>query len=329
MMVNKLLLLGLLLILFSSFGTSQQKDRWFKGNTHTHTLNSDGDSTSDDVVKWYRERGYGFVFITDHEYITDVAPLNALFARSDQFLVISGQEVTDSFGGKPYHSNGLGITKAIMPAKLNGAVETLQKNIDNIVAAGGIAQINHPNFGWALTADHLIKLRGYSLLEIHNGHFLVNNQGSIDAPSAESLWDAVLSSGKAVYAIADDDSHSFKRIGDPTASTPGHGWIYVRAGELTRNAIMDGIKTGNFYASTGVELTDLELGPKQVSVSIKTLTNSRYRTQFIGKNGKMLAETGANPAVYQIIGNEGYVRARVVESNGKMAWTQAHFIPAK
>ena len=35
----------------------QSGPRWFKGNTHTHTLNSDGDSTPDDVVKWYREHG--------------------------------------------------------------------------------------------------------------------------------------------------------------------------------------------------------------------------------------------------------------------------------
>src|SRR5687768_12129771 len=31
--------------------------RWFKGNTHTHTLNSDGDSPPDVVVRWYRENG--------------------------------------------------------------------------------------------------------------------------------------------------------------------------------------------------------------------------------------------------------------------------------
>src|SRR5262245_1668071 len=31
---------------------------WYKGNTHTHTLNSDGDSTPDEVVRWYRSHGY-------------------------------------------------------------------------------------------------------------------------------------------------------------------------------------------------------------------------------------------------------------------------------
>jgi len=55
--------------------------QWFQGNTHAHTLNSDGDSTPDDVVRWYREHGYDFVFVTDHGMVTDVAPLNALNFR--------------------------------------------------------------------------------------------------------------------------------------------------------------------------------------------------------------------------------------------------------
>ena len=29
--------------------------RWFKGNTHAHSLNSDGDVPVDEVVRWYRE----------------------------------------------------------------------------------------------------------------------------------------------------------------------------------------------------------------------------------------------------------------------------------
>ncbi len=54
--------------------------RFFRGNTHTHTWNSDGDSPPDAVLLWYRDRGYHFVVITDHEWVTDVAPLNALYA---------------------------------------------------------------------------------------------------------------------------------------------------------------------------------------------------------------------------------------------------------
>ena len=83
--------------------------RWFKGNTHTHTNNSDGDSPPADVVEWYKKNGYDFVVITDHEHITAIEELNERFGDGGKFLVIQGQEVTDRFDKKPYHVNGLGL----------------------------------------------------------------------------------------------------------------------------------------------------------------------------------------------------------------------------
>ena len=44
--------------------------------------------------------------------------------------------------------------------------------------------------------------------------------------------------------------------------------------------------------------------------------------QFIGRNGVVLSEANASPAVYEFKGDELYVRAKVIESNGKLAWTQ-------
>jgi hypothetical protein len=52
----------------------------------------------------------------------------------------------------------------------------------------------------------------------------------------------------------------------------------------------------------------------------------KYRTQFIGKDGKVLQDGTANPASYLIEGNEGYVRARITDSTGRMAWTQPVFV---
>lgn len=43
--------------------------RWWKGNTHTHTLWSDGDSPPEIVVDWYREHGYDFLVLTDHNHV--------------------------------------------------------------------------------------------------------------------------------------------------------------------------------------------------------------------------------------------------------------------
>jgi len=45
---------------------------WYKGNLHTHTTCSvnDGMTNPVEVAEWYRNHGYGFVAITDHEVMT-------------------------------------------------------------------------------------------------------------------------------------------------------------------------------------------------------------------------------------------------------------------
>jgi hypothetical protein len=48
--------------------------------------------------------------------------------------------------------------------------------------------------------------------------------------------------------------------------------------------------------------------------------------QFVGKGGRVLAEVSTSPFQYDIVGNEGYVRARVLDSNGQIAWTQPVFV---
>ena len=73
----------------------ESKSRWYKGNLHTHTVNSDGDSTPHEVASWYREHGYQFLVLSDHNHLTDITGLNALHAAREKFLLIPGEEVTD------------------------------------------------------------------------------------------------------------------------------------------------------------------------------------------------------------------------------------------
>ena len=302
-----------------------QSLRWYKGNTHTHTLNSDGDSPPEAVVKWYSDNRYNFLFITDHEFLTPVEPLNQRFGRAGEFLVMQAQEVTDALNGKPIHVNGLGLSRVCMPAKGTTIPDNLQKNIDCIRAAGGVPQINHPNFGWALSARDIIATRNVMLLDIHNGHPLVNNIGGGGSPGTEAIWDEVLSSGRLIYGVAVDDSHFFKRLGDRSVPTPGQAWVYVRASELSQTAILAALERGDFYASTGVELNDIKFDGRSLTITIREEKASKYTIQFIGGNGRVLTTVTTNPAVYSLRGNESYVRVKVVESNGKIAWTQPVF----
>jgi hypothetical protein len=51
-------------------GSEATAARWWKGNTHTHTLWSDGDAPPEQVVAWYRGHGYHFLVLSDHNVLS-------------------------------------------------------------------------------------------------------------------------------------------------------------------------------------------------------------------------------------------------------------------
>ena len=301
---------------------SSGSGRWYKGNTHTHTLNSDGDSTPDEVTTWYRAHGYQFLVLSDHNVLTNVDGLNAVHGASDQFLVIKGEEVTDRLGDKPIHINGLDVSRLVEPQHGSSVLDVVQRTVDAIRKADGIPHINHPNFGWAITADDLKAVRNDKLFEIYNGHHQVNNAGGGGVPGMEEVWDRILSSGQLIFGLADDDAHVFKQPGTPNVPGPGRGWVFVRADRLAARPIVEALDRGVFYASTGVELSDYRVTDKAITITIKQDSYSKYRVQFIGRNGAILSEAISSPAVYEFTGHELYVRAKILESNGRFAWTQ-------
>lgn len=301
--------------------------RWYKGNTHTHTLNSDGDSTPDEVVRWYREHGYHFLVLTDHNYLTSVDGLNSVHGAAEKFLVIKGQEVTSSFQTRPVHVNGLDVSMLVDHARdAPSMVETIQRNVDGIRKANGIPHINHPNFGWAMTADDLRQVKNNRLFEVYNGHPLVHNSGGGGVQSLEEAWDTILSQGIELYGIAVDDAHTFKQPGNRNVAGPGRGWISVRAPRLDARTLLDAVERGDFYASTGVELVDVKATASSLAVEARVAGGRKHRIQFIGKGGRVLSEVHASTATYVFTGTEGYVRAKVIDSGGDLAWVQPVFV---
>jgi len=300
----------------------QSPARWYKGNTHTHTLNSDGDSAPDDVARWYRSHGYQFLVLSDHNYLTSIDGLNALIGAPEKFLLVKGEEVTDKFGDMSLHINGLDVDAQVAPQGGTSVLDTVQRNVNAIRKANGIPHINHPNYRWSITADELRQVQNNRLFEIFNGHPEVNNLGGGGVPGLEEAWDAILTSGVLLYGIAVDDAHVFLQPGNPVVAGPGRGWVMVRADRLAARPLLEAMERGDFYASTGVTLRDYQASRTRIAVSVQATTFSKYRIQFIGSGGRVIKEVVAPDAAYDIKGDEGYVRARVIESNGRMAWCQ-------
>lgn len=298
--------------------------RWFRGNTHTHTQNSDGDSPPEVVVRWYRAHGYDFLVLSDHNVFTNPATLAGLVDSS--FLLIPGEELTSTFGDLPVHVNGLDIPHVLEPAAASTLLGTIQGNVDAVRAVDGVPHINHPNFRWAIGPEILARVRDNRLLEIFNGHPLVHNEGGGGAPGLEEVWDMLLTGGMRIFGIAVDDAHHFTGEFAPDRANPGRGWISVRSTSLDAQSIMTSLEAGRFYASTGVELEDVVISPRSIEVRIRERGDYRYTTRFIGSGGRVLSESTDNPATHALGGGEEYVRAKVIDSAGAVAWVQPVFV---
>ena len=302
----------------------EQTGRWFKGNTHAHTTESDGDSPPEIVARWYKEHGYDFLVLSDHNVFTDPATLAHLVDST--FLLVPGEEVSSSFEDAPVHVNGLNIPGVIEARTAATLVATIQANVDAVRDVEGVPHINHPNFRWSFGAEELAQIERDRLFEIWNGHPTVHNEGGGGAPSVEEIWDILLTGGKRIYGIAVDDAHHFQGEFAPDRVNPGRGWVAVRAPALDARALMEALEAGSFYASTGVELADVVVTDRRLEVHIAPRGDFRYGTTFIGAGGAVLAETFDNPAIYELRGDESYVRAKVRDSMGYVAWIQPTFV---
>lgn len=290
---------------------------WYKGNLHTHTTFSDGDTEPEGVINWYVDHGYNFLALTDHNTLLDIK--DYADRTNETFILISGNEISDSFEGKPLHLLALGLYDAeLKPTGGGGILDTLQNNVTAIRGAGALPVLAHPNFGWAFGAEEMIGVTDCVLFEVLNAHPSVNNAGDDTRPSTEEMWDEVLSAGRLMYGIGTDDMHKI-------ATYPGKSWIMVRAGELTESAILDAMENGDFYVSTGVLLDGYSVTRSGVKIRIRPDGGSRFTTTFIGEGGEVLATSDSLNPVFKQGTDVLYVRARIEDSNGKVALTQPVF----
>ncbi|MEE8460005.1 MAG: hypothetical protein V3S08_09025 [Phycisphaerales bacterium] len=352
---------------------------WWKGNTHTHTLWSDGDAAPEHVVDWYVSHGYHFLVLSDHNVLSDhdrwfpvsesqgsrlraadveslearfgsgwvverrdgdgremklktLTELRATFERDD-FIFIQGEEITDRYEHHEIHVNGLNLGTVIPPQGGDSIVETIQRNIDAIIAQGErlnrpvLGHLNHPNFGRSLRPEHVAAIRGERFFEVYNGHRSTLGHGDLKTTATEQIWDVALTIRLTEHGLgllcglATDDAHNHHGTRD--VSVPGRGWVWVRCDRLGTDAIIDAMRVGDFYASTGVRLADFGADAQHLWLQIVPRPGVTYTTEFIGTravdgtpsmSGQLLATSQSLRPSYRMTGDELYVRARVISS---------------
>ncbi|MCP4092851.1 MAG: hypothetical protein GY747_05310 [Planctomycetes bacterium] len=406
-MLKPLLCISLLLpaaLSCSGQNPIENQGAWFKGNTHTHTLWSDGDGAPEVSVAWYRENDYQFLVLSDHNIFQDqerwfpvsedgkkrlkpaelgqlieqfgadavqirevdgqremllltLSELKERFESNGEFLLIPGEEVTGSYKKHPVHINAVNIAEVIPALQGDSVSDQMNKTMDAIVAHGHehglstLAHLNHPNFGWGFTWEEVASMRADRFFEVYNGHQGVRNHGDAEHASTEEIWDRANMLRMTeldlppLFGLATDDAHNYHGA---ITSQSGRGWIMVRSESLESNAIVEAMKRGDFYASSGVTLVDVQRGDSEYRIEIDAQEGVQYTTQFIGGEvigeglndaGKVLFKTNDNPAIYAYSGKELYVRAVVTSSKDhpnpyaagdkETAWTQPIEVASK
>ena len=279
--------------------------------------------------------------------------VSAKLAVPGEFLLIQGEEITDRFGRAPIHMNATNIQSAIPPLHGESVYETMQNNINAVIAQSErtkqpiLMHLNHPNFGYGVTAEDLMRVRGEQFFEVYNGHPGVNNSGDELHASCERMWDIILTKRLAeldlpvMYGLGTDDGHNYHNI-PSRASEPGRGWVEVLAAELTPRALIEAMERGDFYSSSGVKLKRVSSSTTELTVVVAPEQGVSYKIEFIGtrkgydksskpvldKNGKevvatriyskdmgrVFATVEGTVGTYQLTKDDIYVRAVVTST---------------
>jgi hypothetical protein len=143
------------------------------------------------------------------------------FEEPGRFLLILNEEISDRYRVLPIHVNATNLREFIRPQGGSNVLEVLQRNVDAVLEQRRrlgqlmFPHVNHPNFGYALTAEDLMQVRGEKFFEVYNGHPAIHNEGDEYHVGVERMWDIMLAFRLSqlglgpLYGLAVDDAHNY------------------------------------------------------------------------------------------------------------------------
>jgi len=150
-------------------------------------------------------------------------------------------------------------------------------------------------------------------MEIWNSGCALNCHQDCDA----AYWDEILGQGKIIYGVATDDGHGMK--------DHCNGWVMVRA-ENNINAILEALKDGKFYSSCGPEIYNFYVDGDTAVVECSDAKFVRIQSDMHPTKLVKAGDGTITRAEFKINDTYKYVRAVVVDENGKLAWTNPIFL---
>ena len=294
--------------------------RFWRGNIHTHSNQSDGALAPEAVITAYENAGYDFIMLSEHFIKHYGWPINDTRAyRSHDFTTLIGAELhaPETSAGELWHIVAAGLPLDFPPCAENETGENLARRAH---AAGAFIGIAHPAWsqltlvdGKAIDCAHAV--------EIYNHGCAVEN----DRGDGWYLHDQLLNEGKRLSAYATDDTH-FK--------SPDYfgGWINVKSESLDPAALLQAMKNGLYYSSQGPEFYDIEIKDKEIAIAcspVDTITVVCGNSRSCVKTGKAITTATFDLANL----NKGWLlkkpspwfRVTIMDHAGKRGWSNPYW----
>lgn len=305
---------------------------FYKANLHAHSTLSDGTLTPQQLRDLYRTHGYQILAYTDHRDYHDHRSL----AMPD-FLPIAAFEadLTEENGNdwplrKTYHLNFYDSCpdtfttqkqKDLMPDCIYEDKENLNAYIASMNELGFLCCYNHPYWSLQDYRDY-IGLKGLFAMEIYNH----GCEGDGLYGAHPQVYDEMLRSGQKLFCLATDDNHNRSPIDSPYSDSFG-GFTMIRAEDLSYSCVMEALRAGDFYASTGPLIHEFYMDGNAVEIrcspvkKIYLKTNTRDCYICLAENGKTITE-----ASFTLQNKENYIRLECVDEFGFHAYSNAYDI---
>ena len=299
----------------------ENKKTMLKGALHCHTTRSDGDGTPEETIRLHKSNGYHFMALTDHRIYN-----YKNFAPDVDITIIPGMEFDNTIvrenGFRTFHqvyigpddeTNGYSQDEELPRGEATNQ-EEFQKYLDEAHEKNNLTIYCHPQ--WSSTPPRYFdKLEGNFAFEIWNSGCAIEDEMDTDNGM---YWDELLGMGKRLYAVATDDGHAMYQH--------CKGWVMVNS-ENNVKAILKALQEGKFYSSCGPEIKDFYIDDENI-VHIETSECEKIIFQCDKHPSKKINAEGDTftGTQLQIKDDWEYIRATVVDKEGRKAWTNPIFI---
>ena len=160
----------------------------------------------------------------------------------------------------------------------------------------------------------VVGLQGVWAVEVYNYGTEVECGEGCDT----AFWNTMLQKGTQTGCFASDDNHNPAKFFDALG-----GWVCVKSEELTHEAIINHLLAGDYYASAGPEITAWGVDGDEVYLTCSPAARINFIAGgLVGGSETILQhESPLTHGLHTLHGGETWVRAEVVDHQGRRAWT--------